>query len=448
MSRAMTELRSAIGRGGAAYWLRDARAPACLLDGAALPTDAEGLARIDLRIEDGRIAAIAPAGTAAHGPSLDGGQVWPGLVDGHTHIDKGHIWPRMPNPDGTFGGAISAVMADRGAKWSIEDMRARADFALRSAYAHGTVAIRTHLDSYMPHAPNAWTMFRALRDEWAGRITLQASSIAPLDRFVGEEGAVLANIVADSGGVLGMVTRLTGGLHDDLPADFQPMLDRFFALAEERDLALDLHVDESGETGARALREIAATALKRGFKRPIQCGHCCALSLHPDEFAAETIRLCAEAGIAIIVLPMCNMYLQDRVPGRTPRWRGVTLVHEMRAAGIPVSVASDNTRDPFYAYGDLDMVEVVRESTRILHLDHPFGDWPRAAAPTPAAALGLGDHGMIRVGAAADLILFRGRVMTELLSRPQADRIVLRAGRVLEAELPDHRELDHLFTSG
>jgi cytosine deaminase len=310
------------------------------------------------------------------------------------------------------------------------------------------VALRTHLDSYMPHAPNAWAMFRALRDDWAGRIELQASSIAPLDRFAGEEGAALADIVAESGGVLGMVSRLTGGLHDDLPAEFQPMLDRFFALAEERGLALDLHVDESGETGARALREIAATALRRGFKRPIQCGHCCALSLHPDEFAAETIRLCAEAGIAVIVLPMCNMYLQDRVPGRTPRWRGVTLVHEMRAAGIPVSVASDNTRDPFYAYGDLDMVEVFRESARILHLDHPFGDWPRAAAATPAAAMGLRDHGTIRVGAAADLILFRGRVMTELLSRPQADRIVLRAGRVLEAEPPDHRELDRLFTSG
>ena len=64
------------------------------------------------------------------------------------------------------------------------------------------------------------------------------------------------------------------------------------------------------------------------------------------------------------------MYLQDRIPGRTPRWRGVTLVHELRAAGVPVSVASDNTRDPFYAYGDMDMVEVV-----------PRGDAHPAARP-------------------------------------------------------------------
>ena len=34
-------------------------------------------------------------------------------------------------------------------------------------------------------------------------------------------------------------------------------------------------------------------------------------------------------------------------------------------------IASDNTRDPFYPYGDLDMMEVWREGVRILHLDYP-----------------------------------------------------------------------------
>jgi cytosine deaminase len=139
------------------------------------------------------------------------------------------------------------------------------------------------------------------------------------------------------------------------------------------------------------------------------------------------------------------MYLQDREPGRTPRWRGVTLVHEMQTGGVSVSLASDNTRDPFYAYGDLDMVEVMREATRILHLDHPYGDWARSVGARPAAAMGLQGVGMIRTGAPADLILFRARHMTEFLSRPQSDRIVLRNGKLLDAEVPDWRELDHVM---
>lgn len=427
----------ALRQAGAEYWLRDARVPVALTDAGG-----QGLARLDIRVAQGRIAAIAPAGTAPDGISLDGGQLWPGFVDAHTHLDKGHIWPRQPNPTGDFAGAIGAVMADRGAAWTEADMRARAEFALRCAHAYGTVAVRTHLDSYLPHARTTWPLFAKLREEWAGRVDLQLVSIAPLDRFTGDDGVELADLVARHGGKLGMVTRLEGQVHDALPPDFQPMLDGFFALAEARGLALDLHVDESGDSGARALREIALTALRRNFRAPIQCGHCCSLSIQPDDFAAETIARVAEAGIRIVVLPMCNMYLQGRAPGRTPRWRGVTLVHELVAAGVPVSLASDNTRDPFYAYGDMDMVEVFREATRILQLDHPIHAWPRAVTALPAAAMGLSDRGMIRVGAPADLVAFRARGWTEFLSRPQTDRVVIRAGRLLDATLPDYRELD------
>ncbi len=441
-------MRSALQDAGARFWLKDARAPAVLVPGLDAPTDADGLARLDIRIEDGRIAATAPAGTAPDGVDCRGGQIWPAPVDAHTHLDKGHIWPRARNPRGDFAGAIEAVMADRARAWSAEDIEARADFSLRAAYAHGTAAIRTHLDTYMPHGRTTWGVFRKLRDAWAGRIELQMSSIAPLDRFIGDAGAELADMVADAGGVLGMVTRHSGHIHDDLPTGFQEELDHFFSLAESRGLDIDLHVDESGESGARALREIALTALRRGFKGRIQCGHCCSLSIQPEDFARETIARVAEAGISIVVLPMCNMYLQDRTPGRTPRWRGVTLVHELRAAGVRVSVASDNTRDPFYAYGDLDMVEVFREATRILHLDHPFGDWHRAMSAAPAEAIGLPHRGLISPGAPADLVLFSARVMTELLSRPQSDRIVLRAGRVQDATPPDWRELDALFGVG
>jgi len=305
--------------------------------------------------------------------------------------------------------------------------------------------MRTHIDSYWPHARSGWRVFRKLRDAWAGRISLQASSNCPLHLFLGEDGIALADEVADAGGVLGMVTTGLGDPDRPMPPNLQDQLDRFFALAEERGLALDLHVDETGDTRARMLHMVAATALRRNFPRPIQCSHCCSLALQSEECAAETIRLCAEAGITIVVLPMCNMYLQGRDAGRTPRWRGITLVHEFHAAGVPVSFASDNCRDPFFAYGDYDLIEVYREAVRIAHLDHPFGEWPQSVGPIPAAALGLPQHGSICVGAQADLILFRARSMTELLARPQSDRVVLRNGLVLEAAPPDYRELDRLL---
>ena len=157
----------------------------------------------------------------------------------------------------------------------------------------------------------------------------------------------------------------------------------------------------------------------------------------------RTIDTVARAGISVVSLPMCNMFLQDRHAGRTPRWRGVTALHELRAAGVNVMIASDNTRDPFYAYGDLDMMEVWREGVRILHLDYPVADWAGVVFDAPARAIGV-EAPVFRVGAPADMILTRARDFTELFARPQSDRAVLRAGVELAARAPDYSELDAL----
>jgi cytosine deaminase len=421
-------------------WLRNAQIPAALLDGTPVSADAEGLTRLDIRITNGTIAAIAPAGTAEQGIDLDRGQVWPCFVDGHVHLDKTQTWSRQPNPDGTHPGAKGAVIADRGKYYTEGDIEPRFDFGLRCALAHGTAAIRTHLDSYWPNAKAHWAVFRRLRDSWSGRIDLQAASICPLERFAGEEGTALADEVANSGGILGMTTTGEGGRASS--PEFQDLLDRFFKLAEDRGLAMDLHLDETGDASSRTLDAVARTAIRRGFKVPIQAGHVCNLTVQTAEEAMSTIALCAEAGVSVINLPMCNMYLQGREVGRTPRWRGITMVHEFRAAGVPVSFASDNCRDPFYAYGDHDMMEVYREAVRIAHLDHPYGTWIASVNATPAAACGFREAGRVTVGARANLILFRARSMTELLARPQSDRVILRDGKPLDAPLPDFREMD------
>jgi len=151
------------------YWLRGGRVPTTLLAEPVpgLVADSEGLAQADIEIAGAVVARIAPAETApanAAGARLDGGQVWPCFVDLHTHLDKGHIWQRAPNPDGTFASAIRAVAADRAARWTAEDVERRMDFGLRCSFAHGTRAIRTHLDSLGPQPAISWPVMRALRE--------------------------------------------------------------------------------------------------------------------------------------------------------------------------------------------------------------------------------------------------------------------------------------------
>ncbi len=405
-----------------------------------------GFSGADIRLADGRIEAIGPSGslTPAGGETVldaDDGIVLPAFVDLHTHLDKGHITPRRPNPDGTFMGALTAVTADRVANWNAADVEARMEFALRCAYAHGTAAIRTHLDSAPPQNGISWPVFARKREEWAGRIELQATALCgpdhALDTALVEE---LARTVKTYGGSLGGAISVFDRAGEAIA--------NLVEAAGRHGLDLDLHNDESGDTASRSLLLLADRIIETGFSGRVLAGHCCSLAILAREDAQATIDRVAEAGIAVVSLPMCNLYLQDRRPEETPRWRGVTLLRELKAAGVAVSLASDNTRDPFYAYGDLDMLEVLRESVRIGHLDHPeekLADWFSAVAAVPASTAGFAYGATFDVGAPADLVVMRARTPGELFSRPQADRTVIRGGKVISAKLPDYRDLDTLL---
>lgn len=421
---------------------------------AGLPVwsaDVDGLVTADVKILLGKIDSINPTGTSEASRiciDMQCSMMFPTFVDLHTHIDKGHTCERSRNDDGSLSGADRSTASDS-EQWNVDDLDRRMNFAIASAYAHGTSALRTHLINMTPmQLEMTWPTFDRLRALWAGKVELQAVSLVVLSYFREfDAGTALADAVAAHGGVLGAAVCCseTGGHPEDdwttCEADRDQLLDRVFGLAMERGLDLDFHVDENRNTVAQGLRHIAEKALQLGFQGRIVCGHCCSLAWQTPEDVAATAALVGQAGITVVSLPMVNEWTQDRCPGRTPRWRGVTALQELASAGVPVALASDNTRDQFYAYGDLDMLEVFSQGCKIGHLDRPYGAWPGAVTTVPAAAMGV-NSGRLTVGGPADFVLFRGRCYSELLSRPQFDRVVVRHGKAITDAVPDYRQLD------
>jgi cytosine deaminase len=385
------------------------------------------------------VARSAQAGAphaAGAAVDLDGAIVFPGLVDAHVHLDKAHTWDRAPNRTGTFAEALATLAADK-ANWTGPDLMRRAGFALRCAWEHGTRLMRTHVDTWLPWGEANHAAMQELREAWRGRIALQTVPLTGIANYSGADGDKVADLALRYGACS------LGGWSPMSP-ELPRQLDRLLAIARDRGVGLDLHADENGKPEEEVLRTLAEAVIRSGFDGPVVCGHCCSLSVQAPERQRSTISLVREAGIRVVSLPLCNLYLQDRRGGgfpRAPQWRGLTLVHDLLDAGVPVACASDNVRDAFHAHGDFDAAEVYIQSVRLAHLDSRLGE--SAAVVTTAAAdiIGRPDMGRVAPGAPAHLVVFPARSFSEFLSRPGSRRRLVDGEDIREARPPEYGEL-------
>lgn len=428
------------------YLLAGARVPSELVVGAPLGAriDAEGALLLDVLIAGGRVAGLFAAGSGTEAvPRVDlaGRHLWPALIDMHTHLDCGHAIPRV-RADGTIHGGFSMTAMDW-PRWTDPDLALRMEFGIACAYAHGVAALRSHVDSEtLDSSKRHWRALDRMRANWAGKVDLQGVTICAMEAWVGHEARALADLAADMGGILGGVTdtleRGVNGTHEALAL----ALDRLFALAGERGLDVDLHVDQTEDLSAFTIPDIARARLRSGFKGRVVLGHCVNLSLMSPEVIDRTLALAREADLAFVSMPTPMMYLMDRRPRRTPRWRGVTAANEIRAAGLPLAIGGDNCRDAWFPYGDHDMLDTLKQAIRVFQADEPLTGSLAMASRVPADLIGRPDLGRIGIGLPARLVVFQARSLNALLARDQADRIVLNQGRRVTEGLPLHHELE------
>ena len=384
----------------------------------------------DLLVVDGRVARCGHAGGVeypAGATLLDarGGLLLPCFADIHTHIDKSFV---IGETGAVYGDLFAAIerMAEHRAGWTADQVAARMQRALGEAWACGTRALRTHLDWFAAAEPVSLAVFEDMRRQWAGRVELQAVALTPIDLLAEPQVARdIARRVAAAGAIMGGFVyrqpRLATGL------------ELLFRAAADAGLRLDIHVDEGLDADARGLALIAGLTREFGMAGRVVCGHACSLAAQPREEALRTLDACAAAGLTLVALPSTNAYLQGSWRG-TPVERGITLVNEARAAGVPVCFATDNVADTFYPYGGYDLIDIFEKAVVLAHLRTPES-WLDAISGVPAQAMGL-DHGdAFAVGAPADWVLFAARDMAGLLSpngKAPGNRTLIRNGGIVD----------------
>jgi len=413
--------------------LEPLRVPRCLLDPVASlpPADRDGLVTVRIEHAEGRITALQPVEPPA---SLELPLALTPPVDPHVHLDKAFSATAFPNPSGTMGGALEANLRELGQRRG-EQVLQRAGLALERAWRHGLRALRSHVDSQAPAALEVWEALQQLRARWAGRVDLQLVALAPLGHWRTADGALLARRVASDGGLLGSV----------VGTPFSPLawdaagLEALLAQAETLGCGLDLHIDENDAAPAHGVRALVRLLERRGGCRvPITCSHATGLALLPPAPLARLAERLAEAGVAVVALPLTNLWLLGKREGTTPLQRPQAPIQQLQAAGVRVAMGSDNVQDPWYPGGDFDPVELLRLAPL---LSHQLPWRRRGLAPFTTEASRLLDlpwDGVLREGSPADLLVLGASSWGDLLARPPRRR-VLRAGQWLpppDQELP------------
>jgi len=305
---------------------------------------------VDVAVADGRITAIEAEGTlTGDGEVVEGGWLTPPMAEPHVHLDAALLGARRPNRSGTLREGI--------ANWAVlreglteADVRDRAlDTAERYA-TRGTLRIRTHVDTGSLLAVEALVGLKATMAARGVELQVVAFPQEGILRAPGrrEQWETACRMGVDAIGAIPHFERTTDEGWRSVRLAFD--------LAEELDLPLDLHCDETDDPQSRNLEVVCAESIDRGWQGRVVCGHCTSLHSTNHPHAEKVMELVAEAGVQVVTNPLDNAVLQGRYD-RYPKRRGLTRVDELWRFGAKVGIGHDSVQDPWYRLGTAHMLD-------------------------------------------------------------------------------------------
>lgn len=393
----------------------------------------------DILLNGGIISRIEAPGMIAAPAGAEilegkGKVLFPAFVDSHTHTDKAMTADRVPNASGTLAEAIGN-MNRYFTGVEHEEALQRSSEMVRRAIRGGTGYLRSHISIVPETGMRGWEAALALREKYRDSIDIQLVAFPGAVKELkagGEVYRMVRQALASGADALGGCPNLSD--------DHRSFTDTIFDLAAEFGLPLDLHVDESEAEQADALEYLAEATMKHGMEGRVTAGHCTSLSSMKQERALEVIRKVKDAGMNIVTLPSCNLFLMGR-GDREKQRRGTTRIREFIDAGVNISLASDNIRDPFRPFGNGNLLEEALLTAQVAQMASPaeLETLLRMITFNPASSMGITPYGVEEGGAANLILLNAPEAAAALVDQAQVERVFHRGRTVF------HRTISETF---
>lgn len=383
----------------------------------------------DVGIDKGKISAISPNISAKAGRVIDaaGKVLIPGLVDSHIHLDKAYIMDRLPNESGTLQEAI-AVTAKLKPTFTKEDIRARAERAIKALVTHGTTHIRTHAEFDPVQGFSGFETVMELKEKYREIVDIQVTAF-PQEGIFQCPGAEEMMVQAMEWGA-----DVVGGIpYNDVPA--KKHIDFVFSLAKKYEKPIDFHQDFKDDAENLTIEYICDKTIAEGMQGRVSVGHLTALAALPPEQLAPILQKMADAKISVMCLPATDLHLGGRNDSYNVR-RTVTPVRKLRDAGVNVCFATNNIRNAYTPYGNGDLLQIAMLGIPVCHLGGAK-DLPTVLpmlTENPAKAMGLADYGL-QEGKSADMVLLDSDcVGTAVIDIPERLFVIKQGKIIVETE--------------
>jgi cytosine/creatinine deaminase len=378
----------------------------------------------DVSIQAGRIRQIAPALSTPAQKTIDitGKLVMPGFVESHIHPDKAFVADRAPGLS-RGGPSPQLLVAELKKTFTVEDIYARARRVILLAIRHGCTTMRAHVEIDAFVELRGVEALRRVQAEFAGVLDLQLIAFAQEGIF---HDAMTQDLLRE-GLQMGLPT-LGGCPYMD--QDQRRHVDWFFDMAEVAGVPLDFHADSGDDPSRLTCDYIAEQTIARGMQGRVTVGHLCTLDMLEPDQRARVIDKIRQADIHVISLPATELHVKGRADKHT--WRGVTRLEELRAAGVNVSISTNNIVNPFTPYGHPDLLRqalIVAMAAHLGNLDQ-LAWLPDLITINPAKALGLTDYGLA-VGCQADLVVLDAADPVQAITEQSEKLWVLKSGRIV-----------------
>jgi cytosine deaminase len=359
-----------------------------------------GQPSVDIAVQGGRIAAIAPQLGGSAGEEVQGGGrlVCAGFVETHIHLDKTCILERCAGETSRFPHRAMERTSAVKHSFTVEDVAARAAGTLEKCIGHGATRMRTHVEVDPKVGLRGLEGVKTLIERYRWAIDLEIC-VMPQEGLTNNPGTDALMVAALRNGAT--VVGAAPNYDTDRPAQIR----RVFELAREFDVDIDMHLDSGASAEELDTLLVCELTEKHRWGGRVAIGHVSKLaSMAPAAFDKVAQRL-RDAGVALTVLTATDLYLGGRhADHNVPR--NVVDLNRLHGHGVVCSVASNNILNPFTPFGDGQLLR--QANLQAIVTQRGNDDEVRAIwdMTTSAAAqlMRLPDYG-IAVGAPADLVV-------------------------------------------